>query len=139
MGAPRWHDGRGRLSAYAFGCGAVERFGGVALWREHGVYHVARHPDAPGGWKRDGSRYLGRARHLAAALRRESRALSAAGLRARARRRAEHARSMRAREAAATAAGDVLDAYRARLAAERAEAEAAALRERARTAPAAAE
>ena len=30
----------GKLTAYAFACGYIERRGNYKLWSEHGVYHV---------------------------------------------------------------------------------------------------
>lgn len=69
----RFYDGRGRLSAYAFACGYVERFAGVALEREHGTYHAKRAAtdDAPHAWESAATLREGRA--LAAKLRREVR------------------------------------------------------------------
>jgi len=36
----RFHTAAGRLTAYAFACGYIERLGTLTLGREHNVYHV---------------------------------------------------------------------------------------------------
>lgn len=38
--SPKFHTAYGRLTAYSFACGYIERDGPFTLWREHGVYHV---------------------------------------------------------------------------------------------------
>lgn len=37
---PIINDTRGRVTAYGFACGHLERRDGFTLYREHGVYHV---------------------------------------------------------------------------------------------------
>lgn len=39
---PSFYTSRGRLTAYAFACGYIERGQDIMLWREHGVYHVRK-------------------------------------------------------------------------------------------------
>lgn len=49
----KFYDTRGRLTAYALGCGYIAQSGSLdgvntQLWREHGKYHVRQHNHATG-------------------------------------------------------------------------------------------
>ena len=54
---------RGRLTAYAFACGYIERRGPWKLYQEHGVYHIKGiSPENPGQMYWDTARTLTEAR-----------------------------------------------------------------------------
>ena len=68
-GGPRQFTPAGRLTAYGFMIGGVERRGKtVTVARENGAYMVRRHPDDAAGWLVRSCRTLTEARRMAAAM-----------------------------------------------------------------------